>query len=80
MKSDGHKDLQESVVRSFLGAAWQYCHDHFMRNLMKLIPKKRQSPVMEIVKHAHENESLVSVAKDILVKVGLVWMSEMFLV
>ena len=60
--SDGHKGIQESVTRSFLGAAWQYCHVHFMRNLMKLIPKKKQSSVMQIVKQALENESLVSTA------------------
>ncbi len=36
--SDGHKGIQEAVTRSFLGAACQYCHVHFTRNLMKLIP------------------------------------------
>lgn len=76
--SDGHKGIQESVTRSFLGAAWQYCHVHFMRNLMKLIPKKKQSSVMQIVKQALENESLVSSAQDTLVKEGLDKASEMF--
>ena len=76
--SDGHKGIQESVTRSFLGAAWQYCHVHFMRNLMKLIPKKKQSSVMQIVKQALENESLVSTAQDLLVKEGLDRASEMF--
>ena len=76
--SDGHKGIQESVTRSFLGAAWQYCHVHFMRNLMKLIPKKKQSSVMQIVKQALENESLVSEAQDRLVKEGLDKASEMF--
>ena len=76
--SDGHKGIQESVTRSFLGAAWQYCHVHFLRNLMKLIPKKKQSSVMQIVKQALENESLVSTAQDILVKEGTEKASEMF--
>ena len=31
--SNDHKGIQESVTRSFLGAAWQYCHVHFMRNI-----------------------------------------------
>ena len=75
--SDGHKGIQESVTRSFLGAAWQYCHVHFMRNIMKLIPKKKLS-VMQIVKQALENESLVSEAQDTLVKEGLDKASEMF--
>ena len=76
--SDGHKGIQGAVTRSFLGAAWQYCHVHFMRNLMKLIPKKKQSSVMQIVKQALENESLVSKAQDTLVNEGLDKASEMF--
>lgn len=24
--SDGHKGIMEAVTRSFMGAAWQYCH------------------------------------------------------
>jgi putative transposase len=76
--SDGHKGIQEAVTRSFMGAAWQFCHVHFMRNLMKLIPKKKQSSVMQIVKQALENESLVSTAQDILVKEGIEKASGMF--
>ncbi len=45
---------------------------------MKLIPKKRQSSVMQIVKQALENESLVSGAQDTLVKEGLEKASDMF--
>ena len=75
--SDGHKGIQESVTRFFLGAAWQYCHVHFMRNLMKLIPKKKSS-VMQIIKQALENESLVSRAQDTLVKEDLDKASDMF--
>lgn len=66
--SDGHRGVQESVARSFLGATWQYCHLHFMRNLQKLIPKKKQSSVMQIVKQTVENESLISTAQDTLVR------------
>ncbi len=76
--SDGHKGIMESVTRSFIGASWQYCHVHFMRNLMKLIPKKKQSSVMQIVKQALENESLISTAQDLLIREGLDKASEMF--
>jgi len=76
--SDGHKGIQEAVTRSFLGASWQYCHVHFMRNLMKLIPRKKQSSVMQIVKQALENESLISQAQDALVKEGIQKASDMF--
>jgi len=76
--SDGHKGIQEAVTRSFLGAAWQYCHVHFMRNLMKLIPKKKQLSVMQIIKQALENESLVSKAQDLLISEGIPKGSDMF--
>jgi putative transposase len=76
--SDGHRGIQESVTRSFLGAAWQFCHVHFRGNLMKLIPKKKQSSVMKIVKQALENETLVSQAQDTLVNEGLEKASDMF--
>ena len=75
--SDGHRGIQESVTRSFLGALWHYCHVHFMRNLMKLIPKKKLS-VMQIVKQALENESLVPKAQELLVNEGLNKASDMF--
>ena len=76
--SDSHRGIQESVTRSFLGAAWQFCHVHFMKFLMKLIPKKKQSSVMQIVKQGLENESLVSKAKDTLIQEGLDKASDMF--
>ena len=75
--SDGHRGIQESVTRSFLGALWHYCHVHFMRNLMKLIQKKKLS-VMQIVKQALENESLVPKAQELLVNEELNKASDMF--
>ena len=76
--SDGHRGIMEAVSRSFLGASWQYCHVHFMRNLMKIIPKKKWPSVSMIVKEALENESLISTAQDVLVDKGLEKASEMF--
>ena len=76
--SDGHKGIQESITRSFLGVAWQFCHVHFMRNLMKLIPLKKQLSVMQIIKQALENESLISRTQETLVKEPLHKDSDMF--
>ncbi|SIM61696.1 IS256 family transposase [Cuniculiplasma divulgatum] len=76
--SDGHRGIMEAVSRSFLGASWQYCHVHFLRNLMKVIPKKKWQSVSLIVKEALENESLISRAQDVLVANGLEGASDMF--
>ncbi|UCB46436.1 MAG: transposase, partial [Spirochaetota bacterium] len=32
--SDAHKGLQVAVKKSFLGASWQRCKVHFMRNIL----------------------------------------------
>jgi hypothetical protein len=42
-----------------MDAAWQYCHVYFMRTLMKLIPKKKPSSVIQIIIQGLENESLI---------------------
>jgi len=38
--SDDHKGLKEAIVRYFQGCQWQRCQVHFMRNVMKLVPRK----------------------------------------
>ncbi len=76
--SDGHKGIMEAVTRSFMGASWQYCHVHFMRNLMKMIPRKKWESVSLMVREALENESLLSRAQEVLVENGLEKASEMF--
>lgn len=37
--SDAHSGLQEAIGSVMLGAAWQRCKVHFMRNVMALVPK-----------------------------------------
>ena len=60
-----------------MDTAWQYCHVHFMCNLMKLIPKKKQSSVIQIIKQGLDNESLVTKAQHTLVKERLDKASDM---
>lgn len=38
--SDGHKGIQKAMERNFVGASWQMCNVHFMRAVLKNIPKK----------------------------------------
>jgi transposase-like protein len=40
--SDAHKGLVAAVSKSFLGASWQRCKVHFMRNIMAHIPAKEK--------------------------------------
>jgi len=55
--SDGHKGIQKAVQECFLGASWQMCTVHFMRAVLKNIPKKDRKEVAYMLKDALEDES-----------------------
>ncbi len=76
--SDGHKGIREAVLRSFPGAAWQYCHVHFMRNLMKKIPGKKWDSVSLIVKESLENPDLLPLVQQNLMDRGMEKAAEMY--
>lgn len=40
--SDAHKGLRAAIGKSFLGASWQRCKVHFMRNILAHIPAKQK--------------------------------------
>jgi transposase-like protein len=40
--SDSHLGLKQAVAQVFVGATWQRCHAHFMRNAMATVPKVAQ--------------------------------------
>ena len=54
--SDGQKGIQAAVRKAFLEASWQMCNVHFMRAVLKNIPKKDRKEVAYMLKDALENE------------------------
>jgi transposase-like protein len=38
--SDAHRGLQNAIQKEFLGASWQRCKVHFMRNILAKVPHK----------------------------------------
>ena len=48
--SDAHPGLKQAVKEVFLGAAWQRCRVHFMRNLLARVPKSAQAMVAATVR------------------------------
>jgi putative transposase len=54
--SDGHKGIQAAIEKEFLGASWQMCNVHFMRAVLKNIPKKDKKEVAYLLKDALEDE------------------------
>lgn len=45
--SDGHKGIKRAAQESFSGSSWQLCTVHMKRNLMKIVPKKHLTAVMD---------------------------------
>jgi len=54
--SDGHKGIQAAVRKIFVGASWQMCNVHFMRVVLKNIPKKDKKEIAYMLKDALEDE------------------------
>ena len=48
--SDAHADLKAAVAQQFVGAAWQRCRVHFMRNLHGAVASKHAPAVTAAVK------------------------------
>jgi putative transposase len=48
--SDGHKGIQTAVQRSFHGSSWQMCQVHFIRAVLKKVPRKDHKIIVSILK------------------------------
>ena len=48
--SDSHQGLRRAICEIFLGASWQRCRVHFLRNLLSLVPKEGQGMVLAAVR------------------------------
>lgn len=48
--SDAHPGLVSAIRKSFIGASWQRCQVHFMRNILTTVPKKNSKPFREAIK------------------------------
>ncbi len=48
--SDAHPGLKQAIREVFVGAAWQRCRVHFMRNLLARVPKTAQAMVAAAVR------------------------------
>ena len=64
--SDGHNGIRKAVETSFLGASWQMCYVHYMRNVLKHIPQKYMTEVSDRMKSAMDfPEEIQKIADDL---------------
>ena len=58
--SDGHKGIQKAIESSFTGSNWQMCHVHFMRAVLKKLPKKSHKYVTVKLKEILDDHTKIS--------------------
>ena len=55
--SDAHPGLKQAILEVFVGAAWQRCRVHFMRNRLAHVPKRDQATVAAVVRTIFQQTS-----------------------
>jgi len=48
--SDQHLGLKEAISKVFIGAGWQRCRVHFLRNALSLVPKAKTQMVAAAIR------------------------------
>jgi putative transposase len=55
--SDAHPGLKQAIAEVFVGAGWQRCRVHFMRNLLARVPKSAQAMVAATVRPIFQQQT-----------------------
>ena len=60
--SDAHEGLRSSIEKVMLGAAWQRCRVHFMRNVLARVPRGSQEMVAAAIRTVFAQPDAAAVA------------------
>ena len=60
--SDAHEGLRQSIAAVLIGAAWQRCRVHFMRNVLSRVPKGSQEMVAAAIRTIFAQPDAAAVA------------------
>ena len=61
--SDAHAGLKAAIATVFIGAAWQRCRVHFMRNVLAVVPKGNAEMVAAAIRTIFAQPDAASVAE-----------------
>lgn len=50
--SDGHTGIQSAAMSMFPGSSWQMCHVHFIRAVLRKVPRKHHKEIAEMLKES----------------------------
>jgi len=63
--SDAHEGLKSAIAAVLLGAAWQRCRVHFMRNVLSRVPKGSQEMVAAAIRTVFAQPDRAAVAEQL---------------
>ena len=63
--SDAHVGLKQAIREVFVGASWQRCRVHFLRNVLVQVPKTAQAMVAATVRSIFEQPDLAAAKKQL---------------
>jgi len=63
--SDDHEGLKQAVIQTFVGALWQRCYVHFLRNALDHLPRKKDNDCIIELRWIYERRTLVEAQADI---------------
>lgn len=67
--SDGHKGIQTAAERSFPGSSWQMCLVHFIRTVLRKIPKNQHREISNMLKNSlHDSRRLQECADELYIR------------
>jgi putative transposase len=73
--SDGHTGIQSTAGRMFPGSSWQMCHVHFIRAVLRKVPREYHKDIAEILKECPNDASLIRLAGSILIDINDDWIT-----
>jgi len=69
IRENRHKGIRSAVEKAFIGASWQMCHVHFVRDVLRRVNK-------ELKRRTFPNErSLIRLAVAILIDINEEWLT-----
>ena len=71
--SDAHPGLKQAIKEVFVGAGWQRCRVHFLRNLLSRVPKAAQAMVAATVRpifHQQSREAAQEMLRQVCLTLG----------
>lgn len=69
--SDAHPGLRQAIAEVFVGASWQRCRVHFLRNVLARVPKTAQAMVAATVRTIFEQPTRQAAQAQLRQVVGL---------